>query len=593
MRDCLVPFDAVFAVVVTLGALATIAFTRAPVDFTFAGALTLLLVFGVLPVRDALMGFGSEGLITVGAMYIVAAGLRDTGVVSWIARRLLGRPRSVRGAQLRLMGPVAAVSAFLNNTPLVAIMIPATREWAKNLGISTSKLMIPLSYAAVLGGTITLIGTSTNLVVAGLLRQRADIGLGLFEIAAIGLPTAVVGIAIVLLVGDRLLPARQPLSEVLVDPREYSAAMTVTPEGPLVGKTVESAGLRTLAHLKLIELERGERRWATIDPEHVLEADDRLVFVGPVDAVLELQRVPGLTAGDGQVFKLEGRRPDRILVEAVVSNTGPFIGRSIRSGRFRDYYGAAVVAVARNGVRLKEKVGDIVLLPGDTLLLEAPSGFVDAHRNSRDFHLVSPVPDSSPPHFERRAFATVIVAGMVALIATGVLPMVVAALLAGGVMLLTRCVSPDSARRSVDWTVLIVIGSALGLGRALELTGVTDDMAGALTVVSGGNPHLNVLALYLVTVLLTELITNNAAAVLMFPVAVGMADAMGISPVPFAITIMMAASASFATPVGYQTNLMVMGPGGYRFRDYLTLGIPLTVITCLLSTLLIPLIWRM
>ena len=584
---------ALFAVIVTVGAFGIIALTRAPVDLTFGGALTLLLVFGIVPVHEALIGFGSEGLITVAAMYIVAAGLRDTGVVSWIARQLLGRPRTVRAAQMRLMGPSAVVSAFLNNTPLVAIMIPAVREWARNLGMSTSKLMIPLSYAAVLGGTITLIGTSTNLVVAGLLRQRTDVSLGLFDIAVIGLPTAIIGITFVVLVSNRLLPERMPLSEVLADPREYSVTMTVTEAGPLVGKSVESAGLRNLASLDLIELERTGEVRAAVAPDDVLEGGDRLVFVGLVDSVLQLQRLPGLTPADGQVFKLDGHRPDRILIEAVVSNTGPLIGRSIRSGRFRDYYGAAVVAVARNGVRLKQKVGDIVLLPGDTLLLEASPGFVEAHRNSRDFHLVSPVPDSSPPHLERRAFATVTLAGLVVLVTTGMLPIVTAALLAAGAMLLTRCVSAESARRSVDWTVLIVIGAALGMGRALEITGAADILAGALSSISGGNPHLLVLGLYLVTVLLTEVITNNAAAALMFPVAMGMADAMGLSIVPLAVTIMMAASASFATPVGYQTNLMVMGPGGYHFRDYLVLGLPLTLITCLLSTLLIPLIWVM
>lgn len=585
--------EAVVAVVVTLSALGIIAFTRLPVDFTFGGALTILLVFGIVPVDQALMGFASEGLITVAAMYIVAAGLRDTGVVSWIARQLLGRPTSVRAAQVRLMVPTATVSAFLNNTPLVAIMIPAVREWARNLGMSVSKLMLPLSYAAVLGGTVTLIGTSTNLIVAGLLRERSDISLGLFSIAAIGIPTAIVGITFIVLISNRLLPERVPLSEVLTDAREYSVTMTVADGGPLVGKSLEAAGLLSLANLDLIQLERGDDVRARVEPAEVLEDDDRLTFVGLVDSVLELQRIPGLTAADGQVFKLDGRRPDRILIEAVVSNTGPLIGRSIRSGRFRDHYGAAVVAVARNGVRLKQKVGDVVLLPGDTLLLEAPPGFVEAHRNSRDFHLVSAVPDSSPPHLERRAFATVTLIGLVVLVTTGVLPMVTAALLAAGAMLLTRCVSADSARRSVDWTVLIVIGAALGLGRALEVTGATDQLAGTLASISGNNPHLIVLVLYLITVLLTEVITNNAAAALMFPVAMGMADVLGFSVVPLAMTIMMAASASFATPIGYQTNLMVMGPGGYRFRDYLTLGIPLSMLTCLMSTLLIPLIWRM
>lgn len=576
---------------VVLGALVTLTVTRTPAEAVFLGALGILMALGAVSPEAALAGFGNEAVVTIGVLYVVAAGLRETGAVTWLSQRLLGRPTHEITAQVRLMLPVAAVSGFLNNTPVVAILIPAVSEWARKHKLSPSKLMLPLSYASILGGTLTIIGTSTNLVVNGLLRTSGERPLRFFEIGQAGLPVAAAGIFAVLLLSRRLLRDRRPVLERLADPREYTVEMTVDGAGPLVGRTVEHAGLTALGDVYLIEIERAGHVLPAIYPRMALEPGDRLLFVGLVDSIVDLQRVPGLLPAAGQVHKLDVPREGRILVEAVVSDSGPLVGRSIKAGRFRTHYGAVVVAVARNGERLRQKLGDIVLRPGDTLLLEAAPDFVERNRNVRDFYLVSPIPDSTPPRFERMGTAAIVLAAMVAAVALGWLPMVTAALLAAGVLLLTRCVTPTTARRSVDWQVLLVIGAAFGLGQALETTGVAAGVASFLTDIAGSNPYANLVLLYLATAAFTAVVTNNAAAVLMFSIAHGIATGLGASVTPFAVTVMLAASASFATPIGYQTNLMVMGPGGYRFSDYLRLGVPVTLATGLVAVLLIPRIW--
>lgn len=585
------PADAVVAMLVAMLALLTLAFSRAAPDFVFLAALVVLLLLGVIPLEDGLSGFANEGLITVAAMYVVAAGLRETGAVRWLSSRLLGKPKTVRGAQIRLMAPVAVISAFLNNTPLVAVMIPTVSEWAKKQGISVSHLLMPLSHAAVLGGTITLIGTSTNLVVNGLMRQQTGEGLGIFAIAPVGIATTVLGVAFIVAFAKWLVPERLPVAQRVADAREYSVEMTVVEGGPLDGRTIAEAGLDALGEVTLFEVERQGGREPIVSPEMKLAGGDRLLFLGVVDAVVDLQKTPGLSPADGQVFKLGGARPDRILVEAVVSDSGPMVGRTIKEGRFRSLYGAVVVAVARNGRRLRQRVGDVLLRPGDTLLLEADPAFVETHRNIRDFYLVSPVPDSSPPRYERMGASALVLAGLLFVTTMGLLPIVVAGLLAAITMVVLRCVSTDGARQAIDWPVLITIGAAIGIGRALETTGVTRMLANLLSSVGANDLRLNVLLLYLATVLVTELVTNNAAAALMFPVALSMASATGVGVLPFAVTIMMAASNSFITPIGYQTNLMVYGPGGYRFSDFVRIGVPLTALTCAVTVLLVPVLW--
>lgn len=583
-------FAAWFTLAVVAAIMALLVLTNLAADAVFVAALAVLLLTGVLDPPAALSGFSNEGMITVAVLYGVVAGLRDTGGIHWIVQVVLGRPRSLPHAQWRLMAPVLALSAVLNNTPVVSMLVPAVADWAKKYRLSVSKLMMPLSFAAILGGVCTLIGTSTNLVVNGLLIERGT-GLGMFSIAVVGVPIALAGLAFILLTSRWLLPDRIPVLDRLTDPRQYSTEMIVEAGGPLVGKTIEEAGLRALPQSFLAEIERRGELLPAVAPTRRLEAEDRLLFVGVVDAMVELQRIRGLAPATDQVGKLDGRRDGRSLIEAVVAPDCPVTGLSIREGQFRTRYNAVVIAVARSGHRLKQKIGDIVLRPGDTLLLETRPSFLEQHRNSRDFYLVSAVDDSAPLRHERAPLALLILLGMVAAAASGLLSMLQAALVALLAMMLAGCSRPESVRRAIDWPVLIVIGAAFGVAAALEQTGAAASVAAWSMGLIGPHPLASLAMLYVLTVLFSLVITNNAAALLMFPFAEAVSADLGVSLLPFAIVIMMAASAAFATPIGYQTNLMVYGPGGYRFMDYVRLGLPLTLLTGVIALLLIPRFW--
>jgi di/tricarboxylate transporter len=567
--------------------------TRIGPDLILLGGLLFLMTAGVVSPADALAGMTNEGMVTVGILFVVAAGIYQAGGMNLLAERLLGHPKSIIWAQLRVMLPVTALSGFLNNTPVVAMFIPTITEWVRKHDLAASKFMIPLSYAAIFGGACTLIGTSTNLVVNGMLIEAlGSPGLRMFDIALIGVPCAVAGIGYMVLVSQKLLPQRGPIRSQLSDPREYTVEMLVNPGSPLIGKTIEQAGLRHLSGLYLMEIDREDELIFGVGPEERLHAGDRLVFVGIVESVIDLQRMRGLVPATDQVFKLDAPRSSRRLVEAVVSNTCPLLGQSIRESRFRTRYDAVVLGVARNGERIRQKIGDIVLKVGDTLLLEAHESFVSRQRNTRSFFLVSQVDDAAPPRHEKAWVAMAILALMVVVASAGWMSILNAAALAAAVLLVTRCLTGTEARRSIDWQVLLVIIAAFGIGRALQITGASEFIAGGLIGLAGDHPWLVLAMVYGVTSLFTSVITNNAAAILVFPIAMATADRLGVSYMPFIMTIMMAASASFATPIGYQTNLMVYGPGGYRFSDFLRIGLPLNVLMWGITVALAPLIWK-
>ncbi|NEV63834.1 SLC13 family permease [Thiorhodococcus minor] len=585
-------WEAWLSVAVVALVIGALAMTKLAADVVLVGGVAILLLVGVLTPAEALSGLSNEGMVTVGVLYVVAAGLRETGAIGWLVQGVLGRPKGLAGAQMRLMAPVMGLSAFLNNTPVVAMFLPAVNEWARRNRLPISKLLIPLSYAAILGGTCTLIGTSTNLIVNGLLvKETGRASLGMFEIAWVALPCAAVGLLYLMTIGRWLLPDRRPVMSDMDDPREYTVEMLVEPASPLVGKTIEAAGLRHLPGMYLLEIERDGDILPAIAPHQRLQAGDQLVFVGIVDSVVDLQRFRGLVPAGDQVFKLDVPRPERCLMEAVVSDSCPVVGKSIREGRFRSLYSAAVIAVARNGERIERKIGDIVLKPGDTLLIEADPSFAERQHNSRDFFLVSQVPDSRPLRQDKVLIAIAILSAMVLAVTLEWLSMLQAAMLAAGLLLVTRCINTGLARAAVDWQVLIAIAASFGLGLALQKTGAAGVIATQMTGLAQGDPLLSLAVVYLLTMLFTELITNNAAAVLMFPIALSTSQALGVDFMPFAIAIMMAASASFSTPIGYQTNLMVYGPGGYRFSDYLRVGVPLNLTVAALTVALAPLVW--
>jgi len=582
-----------FSLGVVVFCFAMFAHGRAAPDLVTSAGLTLLLVFGIITPAEGLSGFSNQGMLTVAVLYVVVTGLTETGAVGWIGQSLLGRPRSAGHARLRLMIPVAAVSAFLNNTPVVAIFIPAVQDWAKRYRLELSRLMIPLSFASIAGGTCTLIGTSTNLVIDGLYTARTGgAGFGLFELSWVGLPLVAVVILYLLTAGRWLLPSRPSAAASYEDVREYTAEMLVPRTSPLIGKSVEEAGLRQLPGLFLVEIDRAGQFIPAVSSHELLQPDDRLVFAGILDSVVDLQRTRGLLPATNQVFKLTGPRQDRCFVEAVLSDKCPLVGKSVREGRFRTRYNAVIVALARNGERVKRKIGDIELRPGDTLLLECRPSFVEQQRNSRDFLLVSQLGDSHPLNHDRALTAIAITTGMVLTVTTGLFSMLEAAMLAAGLMIITRCTDGRTARRAPDWQVLVVIATSFGIGAALEKTGAAGFLAGGLIGLAHGDPWLTLALVFLATALLTSLATNNVAAVLVFPIALQAANSMGVRPEPFLITLMVAASASFATPFGYQTNLMVFNVGGYRFADFLKVGVPLTLLVGFVTVVLVPLVWN-
>jgi di/tricarboxylate transporter len=584
--------DAWIALSVIAGCLLALIFTRRPPDIILCTGVIILLLAGILSPKEALAGMANEGMVTVGVLFIVAQALSETGVVNWISLNVLGRPKSVRLAQFRLMAPVAMFSSILNNTPVVAMMIPAVRDWAKRNNLPVSQLMIPLSYAAIVGGTCTLVGTSTNLVVNGMMIEAIPgQALGMFDIAWVGLPCVVLVTAFTIITSRYLLPTSNGKAERFGDTRQYIVEMLVEPGSPMIGQSIEQAGLRQLPAMFLIEIVRDERLMTVVSPKEILMAGDRLIFAGDVRSVVDLKNFHGLRLAEDQAFKLDANNLSRCLVEVVISPNFPHLGRLIREMRFRNNYGAAIIAVSRNGEHLKGKIGDLELEPGDTLLLEAYEDFVPNQRYSRDFLLVSAIENSRPVRHEHRGRAGIIMVAMVLAVAFGWLSMLKAAFLAAGLMVATRCIRAADARRSVDWQILLVIAASIALGGSLESTGAASVIAQQIIGLAVGSPMATLAAIFIVTTLFSAVISNLAAAVIVFPIALAASQQLDVSMLPFAVTLMMAASASFATPIGYQTNLMVYGPGDYRFSDFFKIGIPLTIIVGVSTVLIAPIVW--
>lgn len=572
--------------------LAALIFTRVGPHLIMVGALTILSVTGILSSADALGGFSNSGLITVAGMFVVAAGMHASGAIDLLVNKLLGRPKTAKAALNRMFWPVAFLSSFLNNTPVVATMIPAIYSWSRKIGISPSKLMIPLSYTAILGGTVTLIGTSTNLIVNGQYQTlTGEPGFSLFSIAAVGLPVAITGFLLMWLFFPKLLPDRTQ-GQAFSNLREFTLEVSIAPNGPLVGKTIEQAGLRHLQRVYLIEIERNGIALPVVAPDEALQGGDRLVFAGDTDAISDLLRingiVPSIEEGHAQTFT--ERHPERRLVEAVVSLHCSAVGYAIRDARFRARYGAAVLAVARHGERIKGNLGSIILQAGDTLLLEARPAFVTRQRYNKDFLLVNDLNTESPRH-ERAYLAWFILVGIITAASFEVISMLNGALLGAGLMIITGCCSASQAEKSLDLTVIITIASSFALGMALEKTGVAKFLAENIVDLSGGTPWLLLILTYITISILTEVITNNAAALLMLPIVLEITEKADLNNVPFVFAIMMAASASFATPLGYQTNMMVYGPGEYRFTDFLRAGIPMNIVAGIVTITVLLIGW--
>ena len=576
--------DAWITAGVVLAVLVGLAINVVSTEVVVFTGLVVLLVTGVLEPAEAFAGFANPGLITIAALFVVAAALDHTGVTARVSRTILGEHGTPKRALPRLVFPVAGLSGFLNNTPLVAGLIPGVLSWCRSRGVAPSRLLLPLSYAATLGGTLTLIGTSTNLVVQGLVQtaNRDDLPVfGLFDVSVVGGPLTLVGAVVIVLVAPHVLPDRRAALGGSNADQRYTGELRVPERAALVGKTIAEAGLRGLEGVYLADVVRDGRRIAGVGPDQSLAAGDRLLFVGRLDALVDLRRSHGLEAP----LESTGTTARRI-VEAVVAPGNPLLGKTIRDGNFRATYDAVILAVARHGERIEGRIGDHVLDVGDVLLLETVH---DVERLPRsDFYLVSAVDGAEPPRLTRAPRAIAVLVTLVIAVVGFEVDMLHASLLAAGAVLLLGCLDISQARRAVQGSLLLAIAAAFALGAAMQSSGLASTIAGLALDVGASSPRVALAILFVLVAALTELVTNNAAAVLGFPIALELADRLEVSPVPFVIVVMMAASAAFLTPIGYQTNLMVYGPGGYRLRDYLLLGGVLSVTSAIITLLLTP-----
>jgi len=580
-----------FTLLLTGSVLLTLIFSKLSTDFVMMAAMAILAVLGILDASEALEGFSNAGVITVAAMFVIAAGIQNSGGVDMIVRNILGRPKTTAGAIGRIALPVLPLSAFMNNTPVVATMIPAVSRWGKTIGQPASNLMIPLSYLSILGGTITLIGTSTNLVVNSQYQKiTGQPGFGMFDITPVGLPVAVGGVLVMMLFFSRLLPKRQAPEEALANRKEYTFEVAVAADGPLVGKTIVDAGLRHLQRIYLVEIERQGRIVTAVPSEERLQSGDRLVFVGETEAIIDLLRINGLVASDNKDPVIDRKAPERRIVEAIVSPHCETIGQSIRDSNFRDRYGAVILAVARNGKHIKGNLGSIILQAGDVLLLEARPAFVSRQRHLHDFLLINEL-DETPPDHRKSLLAWGILLALVVAASSGITSMLNASLVGAGLMIATGCCTMPQARRSIDLSVILTIGASFALGAALSKTGAANFIAHNFLDHAGSNPYVLLFLVYIAVALLTEVISNNAAALTMLPIVLAVTEQLGLNPIPFVMVVTMAASACFATPLGYQCNLMVQGPGGYQFTDYLKPGLVMGAVCCAITVNVIPLIW--
>lgn len=597
-----------FVSAVIVSVMAALAANRVAVDVAMVGAVTLLLlgdvIFGgVLSVGEAAAGFANPALLLIGALFIVAAALERTGGLEKVARVLLGHPKSEAGAIARLTIPVALMSGVMNNTPIVAMYLAIVQDWAKRLRVSASKFYMPLSFAAILGGKLTLFGTASNMLVLALYREHlSELGpeeRQLFElsqraefwgIALLGVPTVAAGLLLMIVASRWLIPARRSAEQVMEDARRFHIEMRVEPDAPIHGKTVQEAGLRHLPGLFLAHIERaGETRVA--GRHLMLEAGDRLAFVGALESVLDLRKIRGLVPVEDNPPASE-QEHGTSLVEAVVSNNSSLVGRTVRGSNFRARYNAAIWAVHRHGEQLKGKIGEIRLRPGDTLLLEVRPGGAGALKNNPDFYLASPVQQSEGIRHDRANVALLILVLVVFSVTVLEVPAAVAALVGAGLTVMTRCIRSGVARSSINWQVLVVIGSAWSLGTAMKNTGVVGLLAGhAVALFSSASPSVMIFGLFVVTAGFAQLITNNGAAAMMFPIAMQLAHEFAIHPHAILFSLMVAAGSTFLSPISYQTNLMVYGPGGYKFMDFFRLGAPLTLLLAIVCAVLAPLVY--
>jgi di/tricarboxylate transporter len=587
--------EMVFVLFIVLSAVILFVTEKLPVDVVALVIIAVLLLSGIVTPEEGLAGFSNPATVTVGAMLILSAGLFKSGALNLLGAGLnkLSR-RGITVMLLAMMIVIGTLSAFINNTAAVAMLMPVVIGMARETRVSPSKLLMPLSFASLFGGVCTLIGTSTNILVSSIAERYGQPGLGMFEMAPLGLIFFAAGTVYMLAVGVRLIPDRRTAGDLTqhFSMDEYLTEIVLLPEARSVGTTIADCPLVQEIELDILEVRRGAGRLLSPDPFTILQADDVLLVRCNVAQIKRLQERVGIA------LKPEMRWQDKDLesghtqlMEAVVAPYSVLDGRSLKGIRFRDNFGATVLAVRHHGKVVHDNLNTRTLRGGDVLLLKVQSDSLARLRDSPAFVMIS---DVGLPTFRTHKLLTAlaIVAGVVGVAALNIVPIVVSAITGCVLLVLTECLTMQEAYNAVEWRIIFLLAGVLTLGVALEKTGTALLLSNWLIATVGvWGPVALVSALYLVTSLLTEAMSNNATAALLAPIAIAAAQSMGLDPRPFLMAITFAASASFMTPIGYQTNTLIYGPGRYTFTDFLRVGTPLNILFWVMATLLIPVFW--
>ncbi|HPD93484.1 MAG: anion permease [Rhodobacter sp.] len=576
------------AMAIVLAMLVTFVRERYPVEVVALSGAALMLVLGVVPQTDAMAVFANPAPWTIAGMFLIVGGLVRTGTLDLLSHRAVAHAAEhPRGTLIVLTFTVLGMSAFVNNTPIVVVMIPIFMQLARAMKISPSKLLIPLSYFSIFGGTITLVGTSTNLLVDGVAQARGLAPFGIFEITVVGLCVSAVGVTYLALAGRWLLPERDSMAALLGDraPMKFFTEVALPEGSALIGKKLTEADVFTRGGARVIDVLRGDASLRRALGEVVLEPGDRVVLRTQMSEVLGLQANPELRL----VNQLSTVRT--ATVEVLITPGCRMIGRSLGQLRLRRRYGVYPLAVHRRSQNIGRQLDDLVVQVGDTLLLEG--AMEDIRRLAADMDMVDVAQPSERAYRRKHApIVVAVLAGVVGLAALNVAPIQVLALLGVVTVLLTRCIDADEAFGFIDGRLLGLIFGMLIVGAGLEHSGAVALLVAAIAPHLEGLPHWALLlAVYALAGVLTELVSNNAVAVIMTPVAISLAQSVGVDPRPMVIAVMFAASAAFATPIGYQTNTLVYGPGGYRFSDFLKVGVPLNILMAATVCTVVPLIW--
>lgn len=574
----------VFAVIIFLLVALYSGKLRAEVSFFIA--VTVLIIAGVLSPSEALAGFANEQLAVIMLLLVISDIIRKTDVINLVFNQLFRGTKTVSGFVFRMVAFVAPTSAFFNNTPLVAMMMPYVYSWSKKNKISPSKLLIPLSYAAILGGCMTLVGTSTNLVVNGMAVDAGFNSLNIFDFAWVGFPMVLVGGIYLALFSDKILPSHKDAMDDFKDGwREYFVETEIEANSPIVGKSVSEAGLRNLSGNFLVEIIRKTAVITPVSPEHILRANDKLIFTGETSSIPELSKPElGLSLPKECIAS---ELSD--VVEVVVSHNSWLIGRRVKNTHFRGKYDAAIVAIHRNGAKISGKIGSVVIQAGDVLLLFAGRDF-DIRATGNEFYVISKKENKK---VDAKKAIMVIVGVLLSVVVSANTPLSLFSclLVVLAISFFTKTLTGSEIKRGINLNMMLIMAFGLALGKAMSNSGAAEFIANNILKVAEPFGPVAILGMvFLVTNLLASYMTNLAAVAIIFPISVGIAQSMNLPLEPFIMIVAFGGAANFITPIGYQTNLMVYGSGGYSFNDFMKIGLPLTILYIVIGTLLMS--WR-